>query len=310
MGDGLRTIRILTTDESLLANVRAATSTLDGWEIEGIADVETLLTRPPALGDVLLVDAWFRRGNVYENVRKLTGHTRARTFVVIDRENRFAEGIARFCGATGVIERPIQPSRLRELLSQHGEARGPLAREQRGQGGEENPVPEKLLTDLAGKPDQNLVSALVDPETGLFNFAFLNYKLDEEFKRSRRFHDPLACVMLGFEGQVLPEVMRELASVFLEASRDTDILGRFDENSFLFLLPRTGPDGAAVMARRVGDLAHKRGLTDLVGDPVVISVGITAIPAPDVKRREDLFSKTRKAFLSAREVGGGVVTAG
>jgi hypothetical protein len=29
-----------------------------------------------------------------------------------------------------------------------------------------------------------------------------------------------------------------------------------------------------------------------------------------VKRREDLFSKTRKAFLSAREVGGGVVTAG
>jgi hypothetical protein len=28
-----------------------------------------------------------------------------------------------------------------------------------------------------------------------------------------------------------------------------------------------------------------------------------------VRRREDLFAKARKAFFSAREVGGGVVTA-
>jgi len=309
MGDGLRTIRVLTTDESLLANVRAATSKLEGWEVEGVTDLEQVLSCPPALGDLLLVDCWLRRGNVYETVRKLTGHSRARTFVVTDRDNRFAESIARFCGATGVLERPIQGSRLRELLAQHCEARQPLAHEQRGQTGGEHPLPERLLTDLAGKPDHNLVSALIDTETGLFNFAFLNYKLDEEFKRSDRFHQPLACVMLGFEGQVHPGVMRELASAFLEASRDTDILGRFDEHSFLFLLPNTGPDGAAVMARRVGDLAHQRELVDLVGDPIQISVGIAAIPSSDVRRREDLFAKARKAFFSAREVGGGVVTA-
>jgi len=60
----------------------------------------------------------------------------------------------------------------------------------------------------------------------------------------------------------------------------------------------------------VGDLAQKRGLRDLVGDPLAISVGIAVSPANDVKRREDLFTKARKAFLSAREVGGGVVAAG
>jgi GGDEF domain-containing protein len=63
------------------------------------------------------------------------------------------------------------------------------------------------------------------------------------------------------------------------------------------------------MARRVGDLAHQRELVDLVGDPIQISVGIAAIPSSDVRRREDLFAKARKAFFSAREVGGGVVTA-
>src|SRR6185295_4740059 len=144
---------------------------------------------------------------------------------------------------------------------------------------------EKLLTDIAGKPDLNLVGALTDPETSLFNYAFLNYKLDEEFKRARRFDHPLSCVMLGFEGRGEEQTLRELSGIFLDTSRDTDILGRFDENSFLFLLPNTGPDGAAVMAKRVGEMAQEKGLRDLVGDKLVISVGIATCPDPDVRRR-------------------------
>ena len=36
------------------------------------------------------------------------------------------------------------------------------------------------------------MGALIDPVTGLFNYSFLSYKLDEEFKRARRYA-PLAC---------------------------------------------------------------------------------------------------------------------
>jgi diguanylate cyclase (GGDEF)-like protein len=290
--------------------VRAAASTLDGWEVSHASNVDELMRGVPALGDVVLLDGWLRSGNVYENCRRLTGNTRCRTYVVVEHDNRLAEPIARFCGATGVLNRPLAASRLREALAPTSTPPAALPREHRGQHEESTLFPERLLSDLAGKPSTSLVSALTDPDTGLFNYAFLEYKLDEEFKRARRFGDPLACVMLGFEGQVEESVLRELAGIFLETSRDTDVLGRFDESSFLFLLPNTGPDGATVMARRVGDLAQKRGLRDLVGDPLAISVGIAVSPASDVKRREDLFSKARKAFLSAREVGGGVVAAG
>jgi diguanylate cyclase (GGDEF)-like protein len=307
MGDGLRTIRVVTTDESLLANVRAAASAIEGWEVALSASVEELLRGAPALGDVVLLDGWLRSGNVYENCRRLTGNTRCRTYVVVEHDNRLAEPIAHFCGATGVLHRPLAPTRLREALAPTSGPPAALPREHRGAHEESTLFPEKLLTELAGEPGASLVSALTDPDTGLFNYAFLEYKLDEEFKRARRFGDPLACVMLGFEGQLEPNVLRELAGIFLEASRDTDVLGRFDESSFLFLLPNTGPDGATVMARRVGDLAQKRGLRDLVGDPLVLSVGIANAPSADVRRREDLFAKARKAFLSAREVGGGVV---
>jgi GGDEF domain-containing protein len=85
------------------------------------------------------------------------------------------------------------------------------------------------------------------------------------------------------------------------------VLGRFDECSFLFLLPHTGPDGAKVLAKRIGEQATERSIVDLVGDPVVISVGISTSPHPDVRRKDDLFSQARRAFLDAQKKGGGVV---
>lgn len=308
MGDGLRTIRVVTTDESLTASARAAAGPLEGWEVSTHANVNELLKTPPGAGDVILLDGWLRNSNVYENCRKLTSKTRCRTFVVTEHDNVLAEPIARYCGASGVLRRPLVPSKLREAFDMSTAPRAALPSDARGQG-QSTLLPEQLLTDIAGRPNENLVGALTDPETSLFNFAFLNYKLDEEFKRSRRFEQPLSCVMLGFEGQVEEHVLRELAGIFLETSRDTDILGRFDESSFLFFLPNTGPDGASVMAGRVGEIAQARGLRDLVGDPIVISVGIASCPHPEIRRREDLFARTRKAFFEARQEGGGVVAA-
>lgn len=310
MGDGLRTIRVVSTDETLLSQTRASAAGLDGWEVTGVESVEELLAAPPTLGDVILVDKFLRGENVYELCRRLTGKTRCRTYIVAEHDNSLAEGIARFCGATGVLESPLTATKLREAFADAAGPRPPLPQSSRG-GEDAGPVlPEKLLVGIAdGAPNESLVGALTDPDTSLFNFAFLNYKLDEEFKRAQRWNESLACVMLGFEGQCSPEVVRQLAGIILEASRDTDVLGRFDESSFLFLLPRTGPDGAEVMAMRVGQAAQDQGLVDLVGDPLVISVGISTCPHPDVVRREDLYARARDAFQTATADGGGVACA-
>src|SRR6185295_9406789 len=117
----------------------------------------------------------------------LAGKTRCRTFVVVEHDNNVAESIARFCGATGVLHRPLVPSRMREAFETLPPPRAALPSDARGQGAGHAELPEKLLTDIAGKPDLILVGALTAPETSLFNYAFLNYKLDEEFKRARRF---------------------------------------------------------------------------------------------------------------------------
>ena len=307
MGDGLRTLHIVTTDESIVAQCRAASAALEGWGVCVRNDYQSLLSEPPAPGDVILIDKFLRGGNVYETCSALVGKTRCRIFVVCEFDNQSAESIARFCGATGVLRGPISASQLRVLLNESAGPRPTMAEQQRGDEGSTHNLPEALLVEIAtGKEDKNLVHALVDSETSLFNYAFLNYKLDEEFKRAQRFRQPLSCVMLGFEGQANEESLRELASIFLCTSRDTDVLGRFDENSFLFLLPNTGPDGARIMANRVCEMAAERGLRDLVGDPMDISVGISWYPQDSIQRKEDLYASAREAFVAARNAGGGV----
>ncbi|MFT5050365.1 MAG: diguanylate cyclase (GGDEF)-like protein [Chlamydiales bacterium] len=307
MGDGLRTVRVITTDDGLLASARSAVESIPGWEVAHLATQDELLTRQPVRGDVLLIDSWLRGRNVYEFCRLLAGRTRCRTYVVTERENHLAQPIARFCGATGVISRPLTRSALMDILeADDGEIK--LASDQRD-GAREMVLPEALLADLTREQptESGLIQALIDSETGLFSYAFLHFKLDEEFKRARRFDQPLACVMLGFDGQCSNDVLRELAAIFLEASRDTDLIGRFDENSFLFLLPNTGLDGATIMAGRVASLTEERDLADLVGDQLVISVGISCYPHPDIEDRDQLYGNAREAFFNARNDGGGVV---
>jgi len=307
MTDGLRTVRVVTGDESLLASARAAVKGLEGWEFSGLASAAELLAHTPVAGDVILLDGALSVENVYEACRRLAGRTRCRTFVVVEAGNALAEPIARFCGATGTLQRPLTASGLRAALERSA-APAPERPESRRDRPREPELPAALLKDLSGATDEGVVGAVTDPETGLFNYAFLGFKLDEEFKRAQRFGQPLACVMLGFEAQASEEALRELSGVFLTASRDTDVLGRFDESAFLFLLPNTGQDGAEIMARRVEELARERGLRDLVGDPLSIAVGISSAPHPEVLHKEDLFTRARQAFLAARAEGGGVVT--
>ena len=307
MPETKKSIRIVTSDEALLASVRAAVSGLKGWSLEEPLSVEALLQTTIPAGDVILLDAWQRAENVYESCRRLTGRTKCRTDVLTDPDNSLAEPIALFCGATGTLRRPLSSEALRAVI-ERGSPRRELAAERRGER-EPRDLPQELLQALVGARSPRLVDVMIDPETGLYSYDYLKFKLDEEFKRAHRFDHPLSCVMLGFEGQVDESTLGELASIFLNASRDTDVLGRFDQSSFLFFLPNTGPDGAEVMAERIRRAAEQANLADLVGDPLEIAVGISYYPHPDIREREELFSRAREAFQSGQRDGGVVVRA-
>jgi len=307
MSEAKRNIRIVSNDEALLTSVRGSAASLKGWDMAEPQTVEDLVSGGAVPGDIILLDAWLRTENVDESCRRLTGKVKCRIYVVTDERNGLSDEIATFCGATGTLARPLSGEVLQELVESEANRRRSMPEDNRNAGGLERDLPESLLRDLIGDGAGRLIDALTDPETGLYSYEYLSFKLDEEYKRALRFNQPLSCVMLGFDGQVNDEVLSSLASIFLNASRDTDLLGRFDQSSFLFFLPNTGPDGAEVMGTRIRAAAEEQGLRDLVGDVLQISVGISFCPHPDVKRREDLFSRARTAFFTAQHEGGVVV---
>ena len=302
------TLTLVGDDPDTLRQTERAAQSL-GLSVDAALGVDAALERRPR-GTVVL-DAASCAANAFVVARRLTSGGGVRLAMVFDESpDEVQLGIARFCGCGAVLDRSDIAAGLRRAAERWADQQAPRA----GLDSVAPVLPETLLRQLgkglAGDDHDprptRLIEALADPETSLFNYDFLTYKLDEEFKRSRRFEHALTCVMIELGGECAANVLQELGSVFLQAARDTDILGRFDLSSFLLLLPETPPDGARAMAERIVSTIGELGLRDVVGDPLELSIGIVSCPHPDVIRAADLYRLARQTAREASGSGRGV----
>lgn len=115
----------------------------------------------------------------------------------------------------------------------------------------------------------------IDETTHTYNRRFFLQMAQREFDRARRYHHPLAIVMLEIEdfaaivarhGHVASDaVLRRMAGIALGSTRTLDVVARFEGARFALLLPET--DGAAA------DLVATRLAHELAGDPVLWTGG-------------------------------------
>lgn len=247
-------------------------------------------------------------GNAFAACRELKRqHTRIRVFVIIEDADLVSEEIARFCLADACI--PIdsggnlcEPDALRTLLQAGAKPQSYDALLTRL---ERHADPESLMQRMNDKHSSHpLMDELTDAETGLFDGPFASFKLDEEFKRAMRFHQPLSLILLDCGGELPVEdssrrvVLAEIASVFLNECRDIDILARFTETVFLFLLPGTGADGARTMTRRMLDeLSSRTFSVDYAIEPVA---GIATIPMTGIDTRKEFLARAESCLEIAR----------
>ncbi len=235
-----------------------------------------------------------------------------RVYVVVAEGDRAGVQLARFCLADGVLvwnatsrvlvadellatpapRRNAVDALLAKLEPQLGSARGESS----------------LQRLLRFEREDTLLNRLQDPETGLFDGPYATLKLDEEWKRAHRFHQPLSLLLLdlGLGERVSDserrQVLAEAAGVFLNECRDIDVLARFAPTVFLFLLPGTGPEGADVLAKRI--LAALRGrLPVAVGAP---ACGLCSVPSSEVPDRRAFLAIAEACLRRAAASGGGV----
>jgi diguanylate cyclase (GGDEF)-like protein len=155
--------------------------------------------------------------------------------------------------------------------------------------------------------------ATMDSKTQVYNFFHFDSMLQQEVKRSLRYHRPLSLIMVDvdnfkrvndeFGHKAGDEILKMTATVLRENCRDVDLVARFGGDEFVVMLPET------VLANGLETAAKLRGLVESqvvsyegAKLTVTISLGVANIPA-HAREKGGLIEAADKALYLAKETG-------
>lgn len=218
-------------------------------------------------------------------------------------------------GTTTAIANPLRGDGRDEVVGvvSVGRAGGPFSTSDRELFG--------FLTDRAARSIENVEvyetaarESVTDELTNLSNRRALDEALASEVERAKR-HGPLALVLIDLDnfkrvndtyghpqGDI---VLREVARVLRESSREIDRPARFGGEEFAVILPETDLEGAYNRAERVRQAVEQLRIPRLGGGEalrVTTSIGVAAVqgPAADAKT---LIDAADRALYEAKHSG-------
>jgi two-component system cell cycle response regulator len=110
--------------------------------------------------------------------------------------------------------------------------------------------------------------SVTDGLTGLMNIRHFLEQVQQEHSRARRHNDPYAVLMMDIDhfkkvndvyGHLVGDtVLREMAAVFREAVRLTDLPARYGGEEFVVLLPRTCLPEASIVGERIREAVERK----------------------------------------------------
>lgn len=132
--------------------------------------------------------------------------------------------------------------------------------------------------------------SMTDELTNLFNRREFMVRLEQELLRSQRSKKPFSIIMADIDnfkfindnyGHTTGDmVLTEVAHIFMDITRDIDIVARYGGEEFIFLLPGIEDDVAFKIAERIRYSIHKLQLYASNKEPfhTSISMGISCFP--------------------------------
>ena len=146
-----------------------------------------------------------------------------------------------------------------------------------------------------------------DELTALHNRNFMVQKVDEEMSRFRRFHSPVTLLLINIDnlGRITrhigqnksDEIIKRLAQITLDKTREVDIAARWANEEVLILCPQTSTLSAQILAERILTEVELQSLQLFEG--IKVSIGGASMQNDD--SFVDWFDRTQQAMRNAKK---------
>ena len=162
---------------------------------------------------------------------------------------------------------------------------------------------------LRRRRQRELLGALTDPLTRLFNRRMGIHALEQAIARTERDRSPLTVLMCDLDhfkqlndtyGHLQGDAaLRATADVLRTMLRRNDNVCRYGGEEFLVMLPDTTPDEATVLATRMFTAVHARG--EALELPLSVSIGLTCYRFGDSV--ESVLLRADRALYASKDYG-------
>ena len=153
-----------------------------------------------------------------------------------------------------------------------------------------------------------------DPITNLWNHGYFQHKLSEELQKAQASSLPLSLAIIDIDNfkqlndayghQNGDIVLRDLANILRNASREIDYVCRYGGEEFSIILPQTNKQQGFDIAERIRSktLEYNFPKFNTLEVKITVSIGLASFPV-DATTKEDLIAKADKAMYIAKFSG-------
>ena len=171
---------------------------------------------------------------------------------------------------------------------------------------------EQESTELRQAAESSRELALKDALTGIWNRQALNEDLEKEFVRWQRYQKPLSLVVwdIDFFKRVNDEyghaagdkVLKTIARIFTQATRDADFIARFGGEEFVGIFPETRLEDALSLANKIRvKIETSKFHYENKPVPITASAGLATFRPNDTI--DDVFKRADAALYRSKETG-------
>jgi diguanylate cyclase (GGDEF)-like protein len=154
----------------------------------------------------------------------------------------------------------------------------------------------------------------VDSLTGLFNRRAFEKKINEEFERSKRYHNPLSVLLLDIDNFKMindtyghhggDAALVKISETFRERTRQSDFPSRYGGEEFVLILPETDQDSALQVAGKIHDSIRTCAFgTATRPFALTVSIGVSSTSARFYSDWRELVDDADRALYIAKNSG-------